>query len=211
MAQISINPLPREFYIRTDVVQIARELLGKVLYTSFNNEITAGIIIETEAYAGVTDKASHAYNNRRTARTGTMYKEGGIAYVYLCYGIHPLFNIVTSLDQDPQAVLIRGIEPLYGIESMKKRTGKNLLSNIDGLGPGKATKLLGIRVFHSGIDLCKDVLNEDGICIQNIGFTILEEEVKTGPRIGVGYAAEDANLPYRFQWVKKNKAPFQEL
>src|SRR5665647_3851179 len=106
MKHTSFDPLPREFYTRSDVVQIAYELLGKVLYTSFNHEITAGIIIETEAYAGITDKASHAYNNRRTARTEIMYKEGGTAYVYLCYGIHPLFNIVTSVEQDPQAVLI---------------------------------------------------------------------------------------------------------
>jgi DNA-3-methyladenine glycosylase len=116
MQKTSFNPLPSEFYIRTDVVQVARDLLGKVLYTSFNHEITAGIIIETEAYAGVTDKASHAYNNRRTARTEIMYRTGGTAYVYLCYGIHSLFNIVTSVEDNPHAVLIRGIEPLHGIE-----------------------------------------------------------------------------------------------
>lgn len=208
MKHTSFDPLPREFYTRSDVVQIAHELLGKVLYTSFNNEITAGIIIETEAYAGITDKASHAYNNRRTARTEIMYKEGGTAYVYLCYGIHPLFNIVTSVEQDPQAVLIRGIELLHGIDNMKKRTGKSQLCTKDGLGPGKVTKLLGIQIMHSGLDLCIDVDGQMKIWLQDEALEVLDKELISGPRIGVGYAAEDADLPFRFQWIKKNKAPY---
>jgi DNA-3-methyladenine glycosylase len=203
MPNTLLSPLPPEFYIRTDVVQVARELLGKVLYTSFGNEITAGIIIETEAYAGVKDKASHAYNNRRTARTETMYRQGGCAYVYLCYGIHSLFNIVTSVHDDPQAVLIRGIEPLHGIEIMKKRKGKSLLSPKDGIGPGNITKLLGIQVAHSGFSLSNNSDTESGIWIQDGGFRVWDKEVKTSTRIGVSYAAEDALLPYRFEWKKK--------
>jgi DNA-3-methyladenine glycosylase len=203
MKHTSFDPLPREFYTRSDVVQIAHELLGKVLYTSFNNEITAGIIIETEAYAGITDKASHAYNNRRTARTEVMYKEGGTAYVYLCYGIHPLFNIVTSVELDPQAVLIRGIELLHGIDNMKKRIGKSQLSTKDGHGPGKVTKLLGIQIMHSGLDLCIDADGQMRIWLQDEALAVLDEELISGPRIGVGYAAEDADLPFRFQWKKK--------
>jgi DNA-3-methyladenine glycosylase len=195
--------LPPEFYTRPDVILIARELLGKVLYTSFNTEITAGIIIETEAYAGVLDKASHAYNNRRTARTEIMYREGGCAYVYLCYGIHPLFNIVTSVQNDPHAVLIRGIEPLDGIEIMKNRKRKNILGKKDGIGPGNITKLLGIKVIHSGLNLCTDLDYENGIWLQDEGITVLDQDVKTSPRIGVEYAGEDAKLPYRFQWIKK--------
>jgi DNA-3-methyladenine glycosylase len=195
--------LPREFYTRPDVVQIARELLGKVLYTSINHEITGGIIIETEAYAGVIDKASHAYNNRRTARTEIMYREGGCAYVYLCYGIHPLFNIVTSVQDVPHAVLIRGINPLYGIEIMKNRKGKIKLIPKDGNGPGNITKLLGIRVEHSGINLSIDSYAEEGIWLQDEGIQVLDSEVKSSPRIGVDYAGEDAKLPYRFQWIKK--------
>lgn len=195
--------LTRDFYTRTDVVQVARELLGKVLYTSINNEITAGIIIETEAYAGVIDKASHAYNNRRTSRTEIMYREGGCAYVYLCYGIHPLFNIVTSVKDDPHAVLIRGIEPLHGIGIMKNRKGKINLLPKDGIGPGNITKLLGIKVNDSGISLCNNSNPENGIWLQDEGIIVLDADVKTGPRIGVGYAAEDALLPYRFQWIKK--------
>lgn len=198
-----LNILPREFYTRTDVVLVARELLGKVLYTSINNDVTAGIIIETEAYAGTIDKASHAYNNRRTTRTEIMYCEGGYAYVYLCYGIHALFNIVTSVEDDPHAILIRGIVPLHGIEIMKSRKGKSILVPKDGIGPGNITKLLGTRVDHSGLSLCNNSNPENRIWLQDEGINVLDADVKTGPRIGVDYAAEDALLPYRFQWIKK--------
>jgi len=201
MSKTSFNPIPLEFYTRSDVVQVARELLGKVLYSSFNNEITSGIIIETEAYAGVIDKASHAYNNRRTARTEIMYREGGCAYIYLCYGIHSLFNIVTSVQGDPHAVLIRGIEPILGINCMKNRKVKSILVPKDGTGPGNITKLLGIHVEHSGLILYNN--SKMGIWLQDEGITVLEKDVKTGPRIGVDYAGEDALLPFRFQWIKK--------
>src|ERR1043166_9259202 len=108
--------LGKEFYIRNNVVQISKKLLGKYLFTKRFGVITGGMIIETEAYAGITDRASHAYGNRRTARTEIMYGEGGIAYVYLCYGIHSLFNVVTNLEGIPHAVLIRAIEPTDGID-----------------------------------------------------------------------------------------------
>lgn len=195
--------LPREFYTRPDVVLLARELLGKVLYTSFNNEITAGIVVETEAYAGAIDKASHAYNNHRTARTEIMFGEGGCTYVYLCYGIHSLFNVVTSVKEVPHAVLIRGIKPLHGIEIMKIRKRKNIISPKDGIGPGNISKLLGIQVIHSGINLCDNSNAQSGIWLQDEGIVVKDNEVKAGPRIGVDYAAEDAFLPYRFQWTKK--------
>lgn len=198
--------LPRHFYTSTNVVQLSRELLGKVLYTSMNNEVTAGIIIETEAYAGIIDKASHAYHDRRTSRTEIMYREGGCAYVYLCYGIHSLFNIVTSVQDDPHAVLIRGIQPLHGIEIMKSRKGKSVLSPKDGIGPGNITKLLGIQVDHSGLSLCNKSDPAKGIWLQDEGILVLDADVKTGPRIGVDYAAEDALLPYRFQWIKKQSS-----
>ena len=203
MQSSSFYPLPREFYTRTDVVQIANELLGKVLYTSFDNELTAGIIIETEAYAGISDKASHAYNNRRTARTEIMYRTGGTAYVYLCYGIHSLFNIVTSVEDNPHAILVRGIEPLHGIEIMKMRSGNYKLEPRSGIGPGNVSKLLGIKVIHSGLNLCEDLSGERKIWIQDEGIKVPVDEVKSGPRIGIDYAAEDALLPYRFQWIKK--------
>jgi DNA-3-methyladenine glycosylase len=198
----AIKPLPQEFYTRKDVVQISRELLGKVLFTSFNNEITAGIIIENEAYGGALDKASHAYNNRRTARTEIMYREGGYAYVYLCYGIHSLFNIVTSVESDPQAVLIRGIRPLLGVDIMAKRAGKNKVPDKNGIGPGNVTKLLGIQVTHSGYILFQKNADVPKIWIQDNELNVPDVEIRTGTRIGVGYAGEDALLPYRFQWIK---------
>jgi DNA-3-methyladenine glycosylase len=207
MRTVSFNPLPREFYTRTDVVKIARELLGKVLYTSEGNFISSGIITETEAYEGVTDKASHAYNNRRTARTEIMYMNGGHAYVYLCYGIHALFNIVTSVESDPHAVLVRTVEPVSGIESMKLRTGKSVINSKTATGPGNVSKLLGIKVAHSGVDLCPVSGAVSEIWIQDDKINVPDDEIKISARIGIDYAAEDALLPYRFQWIKSKKAP----
>lgn len=195
--------LPRSFYTRPGVVDIARELLGKVLYTSINGQVSAGIITETEAYAGITDKASHAYNNRRTARTEIMFHQGGTAYVYLCYGIHSLFNIVTSVADEPHAVLIRGILPLRGVETMKLRSGKPKISESDGIGPGKVARLLGIVVRHSGLDMCDDAVSGDRIWVQDEEVRVSEDEIVIGPRIGIDYAGEDALLPYRFRWVTK--------
>ena len=195
--------LPRSFYTRPDVVAIARELLGKVLYTCINGQVSAGIITETEAYAGITDKASHAYNNRRTQRTEIMYHTRGTAYVYLCYGIHSLFNIVTSVADQPHAVLIRGINPLQGVETMKLRSGKTKINVQDGIGPGKVARLLGIAVRHSGLDMCDETLAGDRIWVQDEGVTVQEDEIVTGPRIGIEYAGEDALLPYRFRITKK--------
>ena len=203
----SFNPLPREFYTHTDVVRVARELLGKVIYTSMGNVISSGIITETEAYEGITDKASHAYNNRRTARTEIMYLNGGHAYVYLCYGIHSLFNIVTSVQSDPHAVLVRAIEPRSGIESLKIRTGKSAITAKNGIGPGNVSKLLGIKVAHSGVDLCPVSESESEIWFQDEGIIVPDSEIKISTRIGIEYAAEDALLPYRFQWIKNKKAP----
>lgn len=195
--------LPRSFYTRPGVVDIARELLGKVLYTSINGQVSAGIITETEAYAGITDKASHAYNNRRTARTEIMFHQGGTAYVYLCYGIHSLFNIVTSVADEPHAVLIRGILPLRGVETMKLRSGKPKISESDGIGPGKVARLLGIVVRHSGLDMCDEAVSGDRIWVQDEEVRVSEDEIVIGPRIGIDYAGEDALLPYRFRWVTK--------
>jgi DNA-3-methyladenine glycosylase len=201
--QNEFKPLANEFYTRVDVVSIARELLGKVLYTSFNGEITAGIIVETEAYAGASDKASHAYNNKRTARTEIMYKNGGYAYVYLCYGIHSLFNIVTSVESDPHAVLIRGIRPLLGIDIMARRSGKQNISDKNGIGPGNVSKLMAIKLVHSGVNVFYDNSEVQKIWVQDEGLLVPDSEIKVGPRIGVGYAGEDALLPYRFRWINK--------
>lgn len=207
MYHASFNPLPREFYTRNDVVKIARELLGKVIYTSVENVISSGIITETEAYEGITDKASHAYNNRRSARTEIMYLNGGHAYVYLCYGIHSLFNIVTSVQSDPHAVLVRAIEPISGIENMQLRAGKTVINAKNGTGPGNVSKLLGINVAHSGIDICPVSESECKIWLQDDEIIVADTEIKISKRIGIDYAGEDALLPYRFQWIKNKKAP----
>jgi DNA-3-methyladenine glycosylase len=198
-----MNLLPRSFYLRENVVLIAKELLGKILITQLNGILTSGIITETEAYAGVTDRASHAYGNRRTKRTEVMYACGGTAYIYLCYGVHSLFNVVTNQKEIPDAVLIRAIKPSVGIEEMLNRTGKNSIDEDFGLGPGKVSKILGIHFSQSGMDLTKkpEEPKEDGIWIEDNGNEIQSDSIITGPRIGVNYAGSDANRPYRFRIV----------
>jgi DNA-3-methyladenine glycosylase len=185
--------LPADFYLNKDVVAVAKQLLGKVLVTHFDNIVTAGRIVETEAYNGAVDKASHAWNNRRTNRTETMYATGGTAYVYLCYGIHHLFNVVTNVKDIPHAVLVRGVEPLAGIEQMLLRTGKPKADSTLTKGPGNVSKALGIHTIHTGLSLLDDV-----IFIADDGYKLPKKDIVTTPRIGVDYAAEDALLPYRF-------------
>jgi len=193
-----MKKLPASFYHRTDVVAIAKELLGKLLVTTFGGETTAGRIVETEAYNGVVDKASHSYGGRRTNRTETMYAPGGIAYVYLCYGIHHLFNVVTNVQDTPHAILIRAIEPVKGIDIMLRRMKKEKADYSIGRGPGNVSKALGISVVHTRLSLLQ---NE--IYIADDGAVIKPSQIETGPRIGVDYAEEDALLPYRFH-VKGN-------
>ena len=191
--------LPLAFYLREDVVQIARDLLGKHLITQMDGEITSGIICETEAYAGSTDRASHAYNGRRTGRTEIMYRQGGTAYVYLCYGVHSLFNVVTNQKDIPHAVLIRGIIPEQGKEVMLRRAGKNKMTKDFGIGPGKVSKILGIHFSHTGLDLTgRDENSSIAIRIEDRGVVVKSGHIISGPRIGVGYAGVDALLPYRF-------------
>jgi DNA-3-methyladenine glycosylase len=191
--------LPPSFYERSDVVTIAKELIGKILATTFNDQLTAGRIVETEAYNGIVDKASHAYNNRRTNRTEIMYAAGGVSYVYLCYGIHHLFNVVTNVKDTPAAVLIRAVEPIIGIDTMLLRCNK-IKARFDlTRGPGNVSKALGIFTKHTGLNLITDQ-----IFIVEDDFTYDESTIVATPRIGVDYAAEHALLPYRFA-VKDNK------
>ena len=193
--------LPRSFYLRHDVVQIARELLGKKLVTRIGGVVTSGIICETEAYACVTDRASHAFGGRRTVRTEIMYRKGGTAYAYLCYGIHSLFNVVTNDEDIPHAVLIRGIIPVDGTAQMLQRAGKEKMAAGFGTGPGKVSKILGIHFSHSGLDLTQpDSHTDPAIRIEETGVTIHSDRILAGPRIGVDYAGEDALLPYRFRY-----------
>lgn len=192
--------LTESFYLQTDVVAIARQLLGKVLYTRINGELSAGIILETEAYAGITDKASHAYGNRRTMRTEIMYGAGGYAYVYLIYGMYSLFNVVTNKAGIPHAVLIRAISPFEGEELMQKRNNNKPLKYKDGVGPGKLSRLLGIDYSMTGTILQKNAQNT-AIWIEDKKLIGPNDVVKVGKRIGIDYAGEDADLPYRF-WIE---------
>ena len=185
-------PLPESFYVRSDVVKIAQQLLGKVLVTCIDNCPTAGIITETEAYAGVTDRASHAFGGRRTKRTETMYMQGGVAYVYLCYGLHCLFNVVTNKTDIPHAVLIRSIEPLEGHEEINRRLAAKKMKP-GGNGPAKVAVALGISLGHD-----KTILHSSTIRIEDHGIKIPVKKIIAGPRIGVDYAGADALLPYRF-------------
>jgi len=185
--------IPQSFYLGTDVVVISKALLGKYLFTSINGIVSGGYIVEAEAYNGTVDKASHAYGNRRTPRTEVMFREGGIAYVYLCYGIHEMLNIVTSTEGHAQAILIRAIHPTDGIDLiMERRKMEKLKSNITA-GPGSVAKGLGIDRRLNGHSLQSDVL-----WLEDRGLSFSDDEIAAVPRIGVDYAGEDALLPYRF-------------
>ncbi|MBK0379458.1 DNA-3-methyladenine glycosylase [Mucilaginibacter segetis] len=190
--------LPDKYYHSSDVVALSRDLIGKYLFTSINNEVTGGYIVETEAYNGIIDRASHSFGNRLTSRTRTMFEQGGIAYVYLCYGIHEMFNIVTSVAGQPHAILIRAIEPTDGIETILTRRNMETIKPNITRGPGSVAKALGISRNINGISL-----QSDTVWVEDRGLTFTNKEVIAAPRIGVAYAGEDALLPYRF-YVKGN-------
>lgn len=192
-----MKKLPLAFYLRNDVVTIAKELLGKVLVTTWNGELTSGRIVETEAYAGEADKASHA-SKGRTNRTEVMYGSGGRAYVYLCYGIHQMFNIVTSAEGEPHAVLIRAVEPLEGKETMLRRTGKKQWDKSITSGPGRVGKALG---FHTS--QCGALLTGHELYIADDGFRVTAADIISSTRIGVDYAGDHAAWHYRF-YLKNN-------
>ncbi|MEO8887094.1 MAG: DNA-3-methyladenine glycosylase [Mucilaginibacter sp.] len=191
--------LPLSFYQGNDVVSISSNLLGKYLFTCIDGVITGGYIVETEAYNGVIDRASHAFGNRLTPRTKTMFEHGGIAYVYLCYGIHEMFNVVTSVEGQPHAVLIRAINPTDGLDIMQYRRNMPVIKPTITSGPGSVAKALGITRNINGISLQSDVL-----WIEDRGLTFADTEIAAVPRVGVDYAGTDAHLPYRF-YVKGNK------
>ena len=193
-----MKKLTLDFYRRPNVLQVAEELLGKLLMTTKNGITTSGRIVECEAYAGVFDKASHAYGGRRTNRNQVMYGEAGVAYVYLCYGIHHLFNVVTHSKDVPHAILVRSLEPVKGIKDMSIRTGKKQVDHTLTRGPGNLSKALGIYTKDSG-----KLLTGKNIFLADDGFVYSKKEIFTSPRIGVDYAGEDALLPYRF-YIKGN-------
>ncbi|OCX53786.1 3-methyladenine DNA glycosylase [Mucilaginibacter sp. PPCGB 2223] len=191
--------LPLDFYTHGNVLHITRNLLGKYLMSCIDGIVTGGIIVEAEAYNGVVDKASHAFGGRLTNRTKVMHRQGGIAYVYLCYGIHEMFNIVTSTEGDPHAILVRAIEPTDGIDVIELRRNMPASKPAITSGPGSVAKALGISRKINGFDLQGDV-----IWIEDRGLGFTDDQIIAAPRVGVDYAAEDALLPYRL-YVKTNR------
>lgn len=181
-----------KFFQSDDTLGISQGLLGKFLVSMCGNIKTSGMIIETEAYLGKDDRASHAFGGRRTKRTEVMYLPGGHWYVYLCYGLHSLLNIVTHRKEEPHAILIRAIEPCEGIETMLKRRGKKKVDPSLTSGPGSLCKALGIGTELSGELIGKTVWIEDR------GVLISKDQIAATPRIGIAYAKEHALLPYRF-------------
>ncbi|NIT54836.1 MAG: DNA-3-methyladenine glycosylase [Aliifodinibius sp.] len=196
---MSNRKLPLSFYRQQDVVSIAQKLVGKVLCTHINGgPVTSGIITETEAYCGRGDKACHANNGTRTDRTETMYQAGGIAYIYLCYGIHHLFNVVTNVENKADAVLIRAIQPLDGKKEMMERRNKQNINPALTAGPGRLSQALGITTDFDGT-----ILKENTIWIEDRQLGSGSSLVAT-ERIGVDYAGEDAKLPWRFYPQESN-------
>jgi len=193
------SKLDKSFYSGNDPVPVAKALLGKVLCTNFDGILTSGKIVETEAYNGRTDKACHSHIHGRTERTKIMFGEPGIAYVYLCYGIHHLFNVVTNSEGNADAVLIRGIEPIDGINTILERRNKSKLERSVGGGPGIASQALGITTENYGENLLDNL-----IWIEDRGIKISSSQIIASPRVGVDYAGNDAKLPWRFR-IKSNK------
>ena len=185
--------IPKTFYLRENVLEISRDLLGKYIFTRIDKQLTGGIITEVEAYAGVSDRASHAYGSRRTRRNDIMYSDGGVAYVYLCYGIHHLFNIVTNATGIPHAILLRAIKPTQGIETMLWRRNKLKHDKTLTSGPGSVSQALGIKTIFNGTNLTVNM-----ILLEDRGLITDDVRIITCPRIGVNYAGIDALLPYRF-------------
>jgi DNA-3-methyladenine glycosylase len=196
--------LSQDFYTREDVTLIARDLLGKVLCTNIDGILTTGIIVETEAYSQ-REKACHAFGGKRTTRTEIFYNDGGLSYVYLCYGIHYLFNVITNWHHTADAVLVRALEPLEGAEHMLIRRGMDKMAHRIAAGPGSVCKAMGINKTHNGIDL-----TDQEIWIEDRNISYKKSQIIASPRVGVDYAGEDAKLPWRYRvrdnpWVSKAK------
>ncbi len=187
--------LDKSFYLQEDVVRLARLLIGKRLVSRVDGHYCSGLISETEAYAGAEDRASHAFGNRRTARTEIMFREGGHAYIYLCYGIHHLFNVVSNSEGIPHAILIRGMIQEQGIPVMQERRKFPKDPARLCAGPGTLSQAMGFRNTQSGISLLGET-----VWIEESGIRPGKDSLSVGPRIGVDYAGEDALLPYRFLW-----------
>lgn len=203
--------LPLSFYQSDDVLQISKDLLGTKLISTIGGKRTAGIIVETEAYRAPDDKASHAYQNHLTERTSTMFVAGGAAYIYICYGIHHLFNVVTSKKGTAHVVLVRAIEPVEGLDFMEERRGMSAQKKAICNGPGKFTRAMGITKDWNGVSLRKKTSE---LWIEK-GMKILPKSIIAGPRVGMSTAQECSNWPFRFRiknnpWTSKPDEVFYE-
>ena len=196
--QTQAAKLPREFYLRPDVLTVSKDLLGKLLVVPGPaGERISGKIVEVEAYRGPEDRASHAYGGRRTKRTETMYNAGGVAYVYFVYGMYHQFNVVSGVADVPHAILVRALEPVEGLELMRARRHSHPAHNLPN-GPGKLCIAMGIDRELNGADLLGDrVWLEDF-------ETVSPRRIARGPRIGIDYAEEWINKPWRF-WIRDNQ------
>lgn len=191
-----MRSIPRDFYER-DTLTVARDLLGKHLVHASPEGTTIGRIVEVEAYMGPGDAAAHSYKGLRSSRTEVMYGAGGHAYVYLIYGMYNCFNIVTNTVERPEAVLIRALEPVEGLELMRKRRKTELLKNLCS-GPGKLCTAMDITREHNGMDLTGDslyLLHSDSLS---------ESEISATPRMNIGYAGEAKDYLWRYL-IKENK------
>jgi len=196
----NMNPIKLNFYIKDDVIELAQKLLGKFIFTKIDNDpITGGMIVETEGYKGTEDKACHAYNGRKTKRNEVMYEIGGVAYVYICYGMHALLNVVTNKKDIPDAVLIRAIEPIEGIDTMLKRRDKMKIERNLTAGPGSLTKSLGVTKKLNGY-----TFDNKNLWIEDRNITIKKEDILSSKRVGIDYALEHKDLPWRFR-IKNSK------
>jgi DNA-3-methyladenine glycosylase len=192
--------LPLAYYQSLEVTMLARDLLGKYLITEIDGNRCSGMIIETEAYRGPDDKACHAFNNRRTPRTEVMYEPGGVAYIYICYGMHHLMNVVTGPRDNAHAVLIRALQPADGIDIMALRRNMDTADFRLTKGPGALSVALGLRSDLSGTSL----VTSTAVWIEDRGVIPPSYEICSGPRIGVESAGEAALWPWRY-FIKGNK------
>ncbi|WNF25131.1 DNA-3-methyladenine glycosylase [Mesobacillus jeotgali] len=182
-----------EFY-QQPTLELAVSLLGCTLVKESEEGTTAGIIVETEAYIGPMDQAAHSYNNRRTKRTEVMFHRAGLAYTYVMH-THILFNVVSGKEGNPEAVLIRAVEPLEGQDLMVRRRGMEVSPNLTN-GPGKLTKAMGIKMSDYGHPLTEKPLYITG------GF--VPESISSGKRIGIDNSGEARDYPWRY-WITGNR------
>ncbi|MEM1319952.1 MAG: DNA-3-methyladenine glycosylase [Bacteroidota bacterium] len=197
----TFHRLDEAFYTRTDVVRLSKELLGKYIVTEFEGQRTVGRIVETEAYRGPDDKACHAHCNRFTKRTKVMFQRGGHAYIYLCYGIHHLFNVVTALEGMPHAILVRAVEPIENLPLMLERRNFKQIKPQLTAGPGVMSKALGITKAYTGINLTAP---DSPIWLEERERVIDDNQIIASPRVGIDYAEECALWDWRFR-IKGSK------